>query len=198
MQKRFKIGCLALLLAACGTSNESGMDAAVDMAADQQDTADLADAVQLGPSQPLVVKEGWVEVARAQDPLNAEVSDDPGCSDAGLTVEPGGFEVNTDDCGYATVAAPLLVEIAPGDEVSFIVTHSALIADEPAKAHVAFWLGTEVVTRASKPIPSPSGFFELSWTSTVSLPAGTDLGLHVRNHGKNAYVVTAVSVRKQL
>jgi len=145
----------------------------------------------------LAVAEGWVRITDpTMDVFADERPADATCDDAGYLVEPvtQWFEVLTDVCDYLTVRQGTREPLAPGDVVTIEASHEVLTAPSPGEGYVGFALDGVVVWEVRVPIPGEAG--ELSGEVTIdrALPAGTEMQLHVHNHGANAWALRSVMV----
>ena len=95
--------------------------------------------------------------------------------------------MQTGVCNYAAFAQPLQTSVEVGDQMAITIWHDRLDAAEPASAHVAVWLDRTVVWETEVAIPRPSGTFEILIPIEDDHARGTDLGIHLHNHGFNSW-----------
>ena len=138
------------------------------------------------PDGPILDPMAWRPAIAAEDPFEDRYAD-PGCSAGGYGVEGTIFEVETDLCAYLTATQPLPVDLPAGVTVETLVWHLALFATEPAQGHVALRIGEHMVFDQRVDIPGPEQVYPVTWTTPQDLPAGTQVYLHVHNHGYNSW-----------
>jgi hypothetical protein len=153
------------------------------------------------PADPsLVDLAGWERVdAVSEDVFGAERPADLVCDELlGITTELFGaepvLEIDTDFCDYATVRQPSQRALAPGDIVAIRMWHYPLSTPAPAQAHLALAIDGAVVWEAFVPSPAAGAYVEDELVIDRALPAGTELQLHVHNHGANTYDLLALEV----
>lgn len=130
---------------------------------------------------------GWQEVDVAADPFADHRPSSVDCPEGAWGDEDGALEVQTGVCNYFAVVAPTLVDLEPGDMLQGTVWYQDLDAPEPAEAHVAVWIGTDVQWEAWVPIPDLAAVHSVEVPIAESWPAGTPIGLHLHNHGFNSW-----------
>ncbi len=145
---------------------------------------------------PLVHAGRWMTVDADADPWVDERPAVIECPEYAIEVEPGGLEIDTGDCDYATLQQPALSAIAAGDEVAFIFWHNALTAESEAVAHVALQIGPHLIWEITLPIPGPGGVHIPTMRAHFSAPVGTPVYLHLHNHGANTWLFSTVEVRR--
>lgn len=153
------------------------------------------------PEEPVPVRlaaaEGWVRVTEpAMDVFAGERPPDATCEDAGYHVEPltQSFEVQTDLCDYLTVRQATLEPLAPGDVVSIAAFHYELQAPSPSEGYLGFALDGSVVWEVRVPIPGEAGALNGEVVIDRALPAGSEMQVHIHNHGANAWELRSVMV----
>lgn len=104
-----------------------------------------------------------------------------------VEVEPLSLEVDTGLCDYATLMAPLLLDLGPRDVLDLRVGHGVLSANEPAVAHAAVQIGDWRVFDLQEPIPNGDRLYSELRVPAARFPAGTPVWIHVHNHGPNAW-----------
>jgi hypothetical protein len=142
----------------------------------------------------LVTGEAWQPASAAQDPLGHERPATVECPVAAWGPELGGLEIQTGTCNYFFATQPSLAAIESGDAIDVVVFHDRLDAAEPAEGHVAILLGEEVVWEAHVEIPAEANVLEARIVSERAWPAGATVGLHLHNHGYNAWTVLSVEL----
>lgn len=149
---------------------------------------------------PLVALEAWERVDDAsEDVFGAERPDGLVCDPVlGIGTEFFGadevLELNTDYCNYATVRQPSLRSIAAGETVAVRFWHYELTHPAPAEAHLAIAIDGEARWEERIPTPAPAAFVDGEIAIDRALPAGTDIQVHVHNHGANSYDLLALEV----
>lgn len=166
------LGFLALSLAACGEPRRDGGGDCDPVALAAAGAWQLADA--------------------ADDPFADHRPTDPACPAWALTTEGESLEVDTGECGYATLVQPLPVALRAGDTLTATIAWFDLVAEAPAEAHVALALGGATLWEATVPIPSATRVEAIAVALPADAPAGTPLAFHVHNHGANSWFITAV------
>lgn len=153
------------------------------------------------PEDPVPVKlataEGWVRVTEpAMDVFAAERPPDAICDETGYLVDPvvQSFEVQTGLCDYLTVRQSTLEPLAPGDVVSIRAFHYELQAPSPGAGYLGFALDGRVEWEVHVPIPGEAGALDGEVVIDRALPAGTEMQLHVHNHGANTWELLSVMV----
>ncbi len=132
----------------------------------------------------LVDVEAWQVLDDDQDPIGPAPAP---CGAAGIQIESGVLEVQTDACPWVTLGQPSLGELAAGDTLSLLAWHGTLAAPEPAQGHMSLWVGEEEIWRIEPAIPSEGVIYEESLRVQSPAPEGTMVRLHVHNHGANSW-----------
>lgn len=176
MQRVLLTASLAALLAGCGGEEMSGFD-----------PADL-------PPGPILDPAAWTETSATEDPFTDRYAD-PNCAAGGYGVEGTIFEVETELCAYITATQPLPVDLPAGVQVETLVWHLALFATEPAEGHVALRIGEHTVFDQHMAIPGPEQVYPIAWTVPEDIPMGTQVYLHIHNHGYNSWRLGPTEVR---
>ena len=141
----------------------------------------------------LVSQAAWSAVEGDEDPYN-EGKTPPDCGPGGYKVETTILEIETDICPYVTLKQATLGDIEPGDEIKFHFWHLTLIADPPAEAHVIVQLTEEFKFEQTIPIPNMEQIYPVTWKASQKIPKGTDIFLHLHNHGYNSYRLSKIEV----
>lgn len=147
-----------------------------------------------GDPVPLVAAEAWRPADSGEDPLAAHRPSQVECPAAAWGPELGGLEIQTGTCNYFYATQASLADVEPGDAVELVVFHDRLDAPEPAQGHVAILLDDTIAWEAYVEIPSDANVLEARWIVDRSWPAGTRVGLHLHNHGYNAWTMLELSV----
>ena len=150
----------------------------------------------------LIDHERFELMTASNDPFDDRPSAPFECaSRAYLTEDLGGekvFSVYTESCAYATFMQPTRVPVRRGEFLNVRLWHFALIAPDPAEAHVAVGIdGTGGALEERIPIPSESALMRKTWQAPRDYPAGTPVYFHVHNHGTNEYLFIELSTGSQ-
>jgi hypothetical protein len=118
------------------------------------------------------------------DPLDPEAD----CDEAGVHEDAGVIEVDTNLCGWATLSQPSMGPVHEGESLDLLAWHSALASTETGEQGV-MWLelGGERLFSVTKDIPSSEEVFVETVELTGSHPSGSEVRLHVHNHGGNSW-----------
>lgn len=166
--------------------------------ADDAALPDAADTPTWGEPLPLVTGEAWQPASAADDPLGHERPASVECPLAAWGPELGGLEIQTGTCNYFFATQPSLAAIEAGDAIDVVVFHDRLDAALPAEGHVAILLGDgsagEVLWESHVEIPTDANVLEARIVSERAWPAGATVGLHLHNHGYNAWTVLSVEL----
>lgn len=103
---------------------------------------------------PALDPEGLRFVDEADDPFPDHRPDFVYCPVAAWGPEGGGFEVQTGACNYASFSQRLPRTLVAGDRIAISLWHDRLDAVAPASAHVAVFLGDEVLWELEVDIPA--------------------------------------------
>lgn len=145
----------------------------------------------------LAAPDDWVRVTQPERDVFAAMRP-PGttCDDSGYQVDPftQSFEVQTGLCDYLTVRQPTLQPLAPGDVVSIRAFNYELSAPAPSEGYLGFAIDGVIEWEARVPIPGAAGPLSTDITFDRTLPAGTEMQLHVHNHGENSWELLSVMV----
>ena len=161
--------------------------------AGEADDADAAPEDAWDDPLPLVSGQAWAPADAEHDPLADERPPAVDCPPAAWGLEAGGLEIQTGACNYFFVTQPSLAAIEAGDAIDIVVFHQYLDAPEPAEGHVAILVGDEIVWEAYVEIPSEADVLEARVVAGRDWSAGTPVGVHLHNHGYNAWTVLDVS-----
>jgi len=159
---------------------------------DSDDDAPTTDA--WADPLPLVSGQAWAPASAEDDPLADERPATVDCPTATWGLEAGGLEIQTGACNYFFVTQPSLAAIEPGDAIDVLVFHQYLDAPEPAEGHVAILLDDDILWDAHVAIPAEANVLETRVIAERAWPAGTSVGVHLHNHGYNAWTVLDVSL----
>jgi hypothetical protein len=141
--------------------------------------------------------DGWVRVTDAtQDVFADQRPADAVCDDAGIVIDPLvlTLEVLTELCDYPTFRQPTLEPLEPGDIVTVYGIHGDLTAPEPAQGYLGLAVDGEIEWEYQVPIPSDAAVIEQQFTIDRSIPVGTEMQVHVHNHGPNSWQLAVILV----
>ena len=158
---------------------------------DADELVDTADAANAEPSA-LVELDGFETVEAIADPLADHRPAQIVCPPAAWGVEDGALEVQTGVCNYLALSQATEVDLALGDALTVDLWHGDLDAAEPARAHFAVLLDGVVIAEYAVAIPSEAAAIQLRWRADAPVPAGAELGLHLHNHGYNAWSIVNI------
>ena len=109
------------------------------------------------------------------------------CADGAAQVEEHAFEVNSTYCSFALFDAPIPEDVDANTSLRWRHWHLNLWAAEEAVGTIELFLGEEPLYKAEYAIPGPADFEEVIFPIVDSIPAGTRITLHFRNHGLNSW-----------
>ena len=133
--------------------------------------------------------DAWVALPLTSDPLASHQPEGAACPEDAWHAQGDSVEVDTGACTYAWLGQPLRGAVPAGTLLEGVLWHLDLSADAPATGHGAVLLGDDVIFEVEVPIPSTTAFHEISVTLDRDVPPGTMIGLHVHNHGSNAWTL---------
>ena len=144
------------------------------------------------PAEPRLVAPfgGWRRVEDpAQDAFAAMRPVDATCDPTGVGIEQLGlsFEIKTGLCDYATVAQPSASVLRVGDVLGIRGWHDELQAPMPSEGFVGVAIDGEILWHTTAAIPEPYGMFRGDLEIEEELPEGTELQVHIHNHGVNSW-----------
>ncbi|MBK8718738.1 MAG: hypothetical protein IPN32_29050 [Deltaproteobacteria bacterium] len=97
------------------------------------------------------------------------------------------FEIKTGLCDYATVAQPSASVLRVGDVLGIRGWHDELQAPMPSEGFVGVAIDGEILWHTTAAIPGPYGMFRGDLEIDEELPEGTELQVHIHNHGVNSW-----------
>ena len=109
------------------------------------------------------------------------------CASQWPLVEGSFLEFITRGCSAMTVEAPLGFRIPAGVRVRALLSHTIVVADEPATGYMGIAFGEEVVVLHAVTLPGPAQAYTLEGTLRQAASPGAMLRLHVSNHGANSW-----------
>lgn len=139
--------------------------------------------VGCAPAGPLAVIDPAAWTAISPDPLDSSQD----CAAEAMQLEAGLVEIDTTLCNWVTMDQPSLAKVREGDLLDVFAFHSALSAAEPATGRMAVWIDDELVWEVTPPIPSAEGIYSEQVVAPSTAPAGSEVRLHISNHGGNSW-----------
>ncbi|MEY3012632.1 MAG: hypothetical protein RIT45_1367 [Pseudomonadota bacterium] len=141
---------------------------------------------------PLIDHDQWTVVPLAEDPFATEpaAADLPTpwtCAEAAVLTEGGMLEIDTDYCNFVTVRTTMQDEIRVGETVRLLFWHLYLFSDPASEGVAELRVGGETWWRLETPIPAQEAIHKPKKTADRAIPAGTEILLHVHNHGANSW-----------
>ena len=184
-----RVGPLSLLLlsslctAACGDPNPTPCPAV-------EPTTEVS----------LIDHANWQVVQLANDPFAAELPGEVTCGAGGHKIESGALEIDTGICNFITLRQQTIAPAERCDELRLVFWHLPLYAGKQgAKAYAAVRLGEKALLDERIDI-GPDGVIEKSftprWTLDAPIPAGTDVTLHIHNHGLNTWKLLSLTAHR--
>lgn len=113
------------------------------------------------------------------------------CDASGVGLEEFGlsYEIKTGLCDYATITQPSLADLEEGDVLGIRGWHDILRAPMHTQGFVGVAIDGQMVWHTQVPIPSDYDEIEGDVTLDQDYPAGTEVQLHIHNHGINSWNV---------
>ena len=141
---------------------------------------------------PLTDPMAWTVADGASDPWRGEGDEESFCAPEAVFVGDFGgedvLEVESDGCTRVTVVQSARVGVERGDVVAVRLWHQPLSASRGDSAVLAVALDGREVWRRVVPLPQEEGAAVAeAWRADRSVPAGSQVAFHVRNHGRNSY-----------
>jgi len=191
------LACIIASTSACADQATSAEPANADVSPDIGAVGGDATVDPCGPSDDgaaadLIDFSGWEVLPADRDPwANVRDASAP-CIDPFPREEEGTLEFDTKRCTSFAVSSTLLAGLRPGDEVSLVGSHSTLVADEPATGHLEVMIGDQMLFAYETPVPDRAKVVAMLAVMPVCAPAGTEVRIHVRNHGANSWRINRI------
>ncbi|MCO4772915.1 MAG: hypothetical protein KDA24_22980 [Deltaproteobacteria bacterium] len=110
------------------------------------------------------------------------------CTGPGFGEDLGVLDIDTNTCAYVSASQPSLADAQPGDQLHLLAWHQALASTDPdARGHMAVLLDGEVLWEIDVAIPASAEVYESFFDVPELIPEGTDVVVHVHNHGGNTW-----------
>lgn len=140
-------------------------------------------------ARPLVFASEWTATAIDDDPLLEHRSGTTICPASAWGEELGVLEVSTGACNYLSVEQPLAEALSIGDPLRLQVWWQALIASEPATAHLALLIDGQPIWDEHVAIPGAAQARSIDITSPIAAEPGAIVTFHLHNHGANSWTL---------
>lgn len=150
----------------------------------------------MDPARELLVDHTkWVLVPTVEQDPFAETRGRPtvhACQDgAHIDLTQGTVEIELSECRerYASFHQPSLVALQPGDHLQFRMSHLTLrpLTESVTEAYAAIAISGNIVWDKTIQILTVANTYELDVPIGASFPMGSDVVLHIDNHGENSY-----------
>ena len=149
------------------------------------------------PSQParepthLVDAGSWTILERDDDPFEAHRAEAKRlCNQGGFGEDLGVLDIDTEVCGYVSAVQQTLSDALPGDQLNLLAWHQALAStDANAQGHMALLVDGEPLWDLVVDIPASAEVYDVFFPVAEPIPAGTEVIVHVHNHGGNTWRV---------
>ena len=134
--------------------------------------------------QTLIAFDEWLPVS-SFPPLDALGPVD--CAEGAAQVEESALEVNSTYCSFALFDASIPFEVTADTSLRWRHWHLNLWAPEPAVGTIELYVGEESWYKVEYVIPGPADFEEVIFSVVETIPEGTRVTIHFRNHGLNSW-----------
>ncbi len=139
------------------------------------------------PAGAVLTAEGWRLDLDAADPFPDHRPAEPACPETSWGVEGEGIEVDTGACSYGQFVQPSRLDLLAGDVLRLTAWHHDLVAEEPGQGHLALCLDGQPLWERVVDIPAAAQSYDIELTVDRDLPAGSEVLLHLHNHGANTW-----------
>jgi hypothetical protein len=109
--------------------------------------------------------------------------------DEGWLIEEGEVEVRTESCSYLSLTQESLLNIPAGNRLEFAISHSDLVFQESAMAHVALSVGGVTLWEQEIPIPSEGKIYRREIELDFDIAQRDAIEVHLHNHGSNTWSI---------
>lgn len=110
------------------------------------------------------------------------------------------FEVELSRCRerYLSLHQLSLTPIHPGDSLRFHVSHMLLrpLTESVTEAYLALSVDKQVVWQITLQIIAPSNSYTFAVPVTTEAAMGSDVVLHLDNHGENSYTFSHLVIQR--
>lgn len=143
----------------------------------------------------LVLATDWDILDDADDPFPEHAAQAKRRCYSGFGEYLGLLDIDTNQCGYVSAAQPTLADVHAGDAVAVLAWHQALASTDPdAQGHMALVLDGELLWELVVDIPAAAAIHEVLVPIERDVPAGSEIVVHVHNHGGNTWRLSHVRV----
>ncbi len=156
------------------------------MAADASDAFTDAHA---STTLDLVQHELWQPTQDERDPLASHRPAELVCGLAGYYVERNALEIDTSACNYVSLEQPLLHDVPAAATLELAFLHFDLVAESPAQAHVALFVGEDALWETLIDIPGRAAVRTARVEAPRALHKGERVLFHLHNHGQNTWLL---------
>lgn len=153
-------------------------------------------AAEAAQQRSLVTASDWREQDAAADSLASHRPARVDCPANSWYQEDGALEVETGYCNYLSLVQPGKTEIRNGDTLHLVLWHGDLAFEQPAEAHVAIGIGSEIVWEEYVKIPTGAGIFTRRIPLGFDAAAGTAVEFHLHNHGYNTWTLLQLEIER--
>jgi hypothetical protein len=148
---------------------------------------------------PLIDHMAWEFTPAEEDPLIDHRPATVDCGIAGWYIEGDELEIDTNFCNYAALRQASLRAIESCSTLRIEFYHFDLLAPEPAQAHAALLIDGQIVWEKLIDIPGGSmiykaAVYEEEFAAPFAAPAGSEVMLHLHNHGQNTWTLLSIEV----
>jgi hypothetical protein len=110
------------------------------------------------------------------------------------------FEVELARCRerYVSLRQPSVRELHAGDSLQFTLSHLLLrpLTESVTEAYLGLTVNARLVWELRLQIAAPSNDYVVSVPITAEFPMGSDVVLHLNNHGENSYTFSPMVVAR--
>lgn len=132
----------------------------------------------------------WSPLATDDDPFALEFPEAvTACSSSGIDLTEGLLDVDTGVCGFVSAKNSLVADIRAGETVRLTFWHLSLTAAEPAVGQMRLRVADDTLFSVDVDIPSKEELYQLSTVATKDYPVGSQVFVHIHNHGANTWKV---------
>jgi hypothetical protein len=162
----------------------------IGCAAEQAQDSDAGSALN-GPGS-LVDHLSWSPLEAAEDPFAEHRPESVVCPEWARELEGEVYEIQTDDCNYASLTQPSLLPLRAGERIDVVYWHLRLWAPEMAQAHVALTIGDWTVFEEHIEVPGAEGSYSPQVIVPHDIEIGAPITFHLHNHGSNSWRLLSI------
>lgn len=142
----------------------------------------------------LVHASQWALAAEEDDPLPEHRPSHVECSPQPWHLVADAIEIDTGQCNYVTLVAPLRAPIDEGETLAVDLWWSTLASVEPAHGHIALLVGGQLAWETEVEIPGPADVRHFEIPASFDAWPGEDVTFHLHNHGFNTWTLGRFAV----